>query len=249
MSTVNVDAAFAKLKAKTTSIRLCTSGKTGNGKSYVGNALSNLCTGLNQIIFKEFMGPNSGTQTQQQHDFAHGGVNVSITDNPGFLDSSGNGRMNDQLQQLVRNNQNTTFHAVLHCLSMVGRLDQAEQACLQIAKQIFGLDVVKYFIFVLSHADGKSVQELQTAKDAWKNILATCLEVNPSTLLICCVSKDNPLLIVDVWNQIASLVEQRPEAFSPPQIPVVQVQAQGPTPPSDRVSFTHGVVVGGKRWW
>lgn len=145
-----------------------------------------------------------------------GSVAVRATDNPGFMDSKGYKVNQDQLRNTVLNNQKTTFHAVIYCVSIDGKFDMCQQACLQIFSQVYGINAAKYLIIALTKGDMISNDAVvKQTQQKWENELN---KVFRSKIPIVVTSKNDVYSVVQLYEKIATIVEERPMAFTPPKL-------------------------------
>ena len=95
----------------------------------------------------------SQTRHSQVDKLTYAGVEVVLTDAPGFLDSRGNDEALAQLRDMAIQNSATSYHAILYCVRADGKFDLAEQAVLEVLRILYGPDTFKYVIFVLTRGD------------------------------------------------------------------------------------------------
>lgn len=216
-------------------VRLVVGGITGNGKSTLLNGLAKVLGHAGQH-FTVAAGPSSVTAGPVTKRFpcsvAGSHVDFVFTDEAGYLDSQG--RDATLLRQMVLNNRGTTYHAVLYTIPIRKRFDGSEQAVMDIVRTVFGADVFQYVIVCLTHADILSEQDLVNLKSLWQSTLQQFLGHRVS--VVCTgIGKDDSF--VQVLGEVATIVNTRPGAFEPPQVPqVVQhVHRGGPSNEFEKV--------------
>ena len=248
-----MEAQLQRLQGRTV-IEIKNDGKTGNGKSSTLNQIANLLSPALLQPFKEDISPFSVTDAPQTISISRSGIEFKLTDNPGYLDANGNETMTQQCRQMAINNQNAPPNVLIHCIDARRRLSLDEIEILKISSSLFGAQIVNYWVFALTHCD-----EFINDPQRCNNIVSQFREqIRTHNLIpqldqipIIPTAKPNQNSYIDLFRAICDIVVKRPAPLITPQIPVVQVHVpvHHPSPPSDRVSFTHGVVLGGKRIW
>ncbi|XP_053391097.1 GTPase IMAP family member 9-like [Mercenaria mercenaria] len=145
-------------------------GKTGNGKSSLGNVL------LRRCAFYEAHSFNAITK-ECEVDRDEG--NLSVIDTPGLFDSDGDRSLAQQaleVQRAIKLCPNP--HAFLIVLNGSTRLTQEELSTIDVLHVIFGEQCLKRAIIVLTHI-GNNVEETQlkgmlTTSSAMSNLIRQC---------------------------------------------------------------------------
>lgn len=100
------------------------------------------------------------------------------------------------------------------------RLDMSENAVLNILKAIYGQQAFQYVIICLTKADMLESNKIQMVKNSFESLITQSIGFK---VPICVVSKNDPSSMVQVYNEIANIVETRPNAFQPPQVSEKQI--------------------------
>jgi predicted GTPase len=134
-------------------VRIILLGKTGAGKSSLGNLL---CGGQ---VFKTGYGGSSVTKECLLKQREVGRKLVKVIDTPGFFDTLT--RQEDNHATISQSMQSS--HPGPHAFLVVfqpGRLTSEERACIQKIKDVFGPTALNYCIFILTHGDELARQKM-----------------------------------------------------------------------------------------
>ncbi|XP_042071978.1 uncharacterized protein LOC106632562 [Haplochromis burtoni] len=131
---------------ESTTMRLVLLGKTGAGKSHLGNNI------LGEELFATYDSPNSGTMKCQTETKTVSGRSITLIDTPGFFDT---GRSEEDLKPEIMSCMTECApgpHAFLIVLQ-VGRFTEHEQAVITKIVQYFSDEALKYAVVVFTHGD------------------------------------------------------------------------------------------------
>ncbi|XP_039465866.1 uncharacterized protein LOC116319687 isoform X1 [Oreochromis aureus] len=131
---------------ESTMMRLVLLGKTGSGKSHLGNTI------FGEKHFATYHSPNSGTIECQTGTKTVSGRSITLIDTPGFFDT---GRSEEDLNSEIMSCMTECApgpHAFLIVLR-VDKFTEHEQAVITKIVQYFSDEALKYAVVVFTHAD------------------------------------------------------------------------------------------------
>jgi len=241
-------------------LKIGATGETGDGKSSVLNTILQFGGSHNQNLFQEFYGINSNplhtvTKSQQCPE----GLQIEATDNPGIFDTRGTQQDIANIRNTVVYNTQTKagWHSILYMKRITSRWTAADDACVNIIRQIYGENSLKHCVLVLTFADlCDSMQDIERLKQEFSGKFVAAGAFT-NTVKVVAVTNSNTEKLPDgsgrvesaerILRAIQALVKEFPQAFT---IPVVQQQTvQNIVRPSNNnhtsFSFSHGFKIKG----
>ncbi|KAL2076942.1 hypothetical protein ACEWY4_027455 [Coilia grayii] len=151
-------------------LRFVLLGKTGVGKSHVGNVI------VGREVFESKSSASSVTK-ECQKEAVHKGRQIEVIDTPGVMDTNREPKV--------------IAEEILHCIYMskpgphafllviqVGRFTQEEQNAVRALQEIFGKKVADYMIVVFSRADELGDQTIedyvQAGTEKLRDVIRAC---------------------------------------------------------------------------
>ncbi|CAF3688259.1 unnamed protein product [Rotaria sp. Silwood1] len=161
-------------------LRIVLIGRTGNGKSSVGNSLLH-----SRSAFYSTQSPNSVTrdcevQTAMSTDINGRQKQIMVVDTPGFFDTDEN-ITNQQVQQTIASQIFNMTSPGVHAFLIILRIDRfspEEKSTVDFIKKIFGEGAAKYCIVIFTREDqldeGQHIDEFISRSRELKDLVQRC---------------------------------------------------------------------------